>query len=71
MTKPTYLNVSFDDSVKDDIGHWSQICQEHKLSQSQLAPFCSNGAIGICGVEGCNNDADFYLDLNQVNFCEN
>jgi hypothetical protein len=60
------LGVTFDDFVINEDGtEWSQICLEcvdkHKISTFYL----DNEGSGICGVEGCHNEADFYIDFDE------
>lgn len=59
-----YLSVIFDDFVIEDEGNWSQICEKcfsiyftnHEVTEIPIANL-------ICGVEGCQNEADYYLDF--------
>lgn len=61
------LKKLFDDVTTDEDGHqWSQVCTkcegEHKLPSHLLAEEGS----GICGVKGCENEAEYYLDFETV-----
>jgi hypothetical protein len=59
-----YSSVIFDDFVIEDEANWSQICDKcftkrfinHHVSIIPIANL-------ICGVEGCQNEADYYLDF--------
>jgi len=59
-----YKGVSFDDFVKEDNRVWSQVCNKciekyywEKESLSETANTCT------CGVKGCNNNADYYINF--------
>ena len=56
----------FDDITIDDNGYkWSQVCNCHtkKLNISEL--MLDEAGQGICGVIGCENEADYYIDFNK------
>lgn len=64
--KKVYKGVRFDDVTKADEESsysWSQIClscvDEHKIDNKVL----DNAGSGICGVEGCWNESDYYIDF--------
>ena len=65
-----YKGIRFDDhSHSEDDGYnynWSQICTacacEHGIYSEAAKNDCP--ATLICGVEGCNEEADFYLDFD-------
>lgn len=57
--------VCFDDFVMNEDGSsWAYMCKEcakrYKISESLLDNNCGGG---ICGVHGCENEADFYIDF--------
>ena len=52
----------FDDVVADRDGEWSQICSQC-ASSIHLPKSGSVGGVCICGVAGCNNEADYYVDF--------
>ena len=62
------MKEKFDDITVDKTnGHeWSQICktcvQEHNLTK-YVNPESKGYGNGICGVTGCNNEADYYIDF--------
>jgi hypothetical protein len=61
-----YKEMVFNDVVKDDNGHrWSQMCkkcvEKFNIKNTELDE-CGSG---ICGIEGCNNQSDFYIDFND------
>lgn len=60
----TYKGIIFDD-WNDNQGIWSEIC-EHCIEKYRLGgENISDNAMTIaCGVQGCTNDADFYIDFN-------
>jgi len=61
--------VRFDDLVFDKIvnHYWAPVCceciEKHAMYHDEIAP--AQGT--ICGVEGCNNEADYYIDFPQEN----
>lgn len=60
------MKIRFDDYVKryDDNNCWSQICdkcaKKYKVNERYLDV---DGGGGICGVKGCENEADHYIDF--------
>jgi hypothetical protein len=62
-----YSGIKFDDVTTDENGHkWSQICEACVERSHVSSKIISNPGSGICGVEGCNNEADFYIDFPDV-----
>jgi hypothetical protein len=62
--KKMFKGVMFDDVTKEDeYNDWSQICQScvdrHKVDKNCL----DDAGQGICGVEGCENESDYYIDF--------
>lgn len=56
---------NFDDVITDSDGHqWSQICKSC-TTNNELIGINLDDVAGspICGVEGCSNDSDFYVDF--------
>lgn len=55
----------FDDVVTDEYSTWSQVCTNHA---GEMTAIVSNkgGAIGICGVIDCKNEAEFYVDFKPT-----
>lgn len=65
-------SVAFDDFTRDEYGYWSQICQhcadKYKINFNilySLDPWLADDGHGICGVSGCENQADFYIDFEE------
>jgi hypothetical protein len=59
-----YKHTYFDDFVIDEYGIWSQICSkcvEKHFKNHRVADIAMGGL--ICGVENCENEADFYIDF--------
>ena len=54
--------VKFDDAVKDENGIWSQICSSCAKKYYPRSLNLDDAGSGICGVQGCENQADFYID---------
>ena len=59
-----YNGIVFDDFiVSDDGGIWSQIC-DSCISKYWIDVAILDGAgRGICGVKGCDNESDNYIDF--------
>ena len=75
---PVAADVIFDDYVEqngDDDPEayfgWSQICDEC-LKKLAYLPIEEDTGHGICGVEGCNNEAKHYIDFqcNDIELLE-
>ncbi len=71
MTKYTFQGIVFDDVVlKDSDGYrdWSQVChdcmKEYQLHAHKDATIKDIPVAGLtCGIAGCTNEADFYIDF--------
>jgi len=63
-----FKGIVFDDITDQDNGlkMWSQICkcctEKHNIDTKYLEEDAGNG---ICGVEGCENEADHYIDFED------
>lgn len=64
----------FDDWVYNDKGEdydtdtWSQVCDKCAKKFHLLDSYLAEGEAPegtICGIEGCNNEADHYYDFNR------
>lgn len=61
-----HKRVKFDDWCIYNEGRWiwSQICNSSLAKHKQLESSDPQPLIRIlCGVEGCNNEADYYIEL--------
>jgi hypothetical protein len=65
-----YNKIKFDDyttysPLGADSQYWSQVCEscveEHNIANERLDD-CGSG---ICGIEGCFNESNFYVDFPQ------
>jgi hypothetical protein len=64
-----YKRVEFDDFTQDaaDNGgrYWTQMCKKcvdkHGIDEKLL----DNAGQGICGVAGCENESDYYVDFPE------
>jgi uncharacterized protein YjbK len=63
-----YNGIIFDDAERkydENSNDWSQICkhcaEQHNIDHDKLDEFGS----GICGVAGCHNEADYYIDFED------
>ena len=64
-----YKGVEFDDVTNGDDGKWSQLCNKHyyellSLGEKNMTESASDTA--ICGVEGCDKIAEYYIDLTEA-----
>jgi hypothetical protein len=52
------------DTAKEGLSYgWSQVCDKHaKLFPAKML---DNVGSGICGVEGCKEEAEHYLDFEK------
>ncbi|GHU42322.1 hypothetical protein FACS1894111_06070 [Clostridia bacterium] len=68
--KLKYKEMVFDDFTKNENHiennvdeYWTQICKsctkKHEIEEKLL----DEAGSGICGVEGCENESDYYLDF--------
>jgi len=56
-----YNDIVFDD-YSTDSGEWSQVCEKHaKCFDKGILSECAGTP--VCGVKGCNNTAEFYIDF--------
>lgn len=59
-----YKDIQFDDFVNESDGNWSQVCKtcastyfkNEKLDEVPITCL-------ICGVQDCDNEAEFYIDF--------
>ena len=59
-------NISFEDLVIEEKGTWTQICKECSEKTIELGCLDEIPINGlICGVKDCQNQALYYLDLNN------
>lgn len=62
--KTVKLGITFDDFTSGDEGEWSQICSTcTKKFAIPKEVLDENVGSGICGVEGCWNESDHYIDF--------
>jgi hypothetical protein len=58
-----YNGIVFEDFVVGDYGLWSQIC-DSCISEHQIdGAFLDDVGSGLCGVKGCDNESDNYIDF--------
>ena len=59
-----YQHIHFDDFILEDNGTWSQICPnclKKHFKNHEVTDIPKDGF--ICGVESCDNEAEFYIDF--------
>ena len=62
--------IAFDDytdNTKEYFTYWSEMCS-HCLNKNKdiLENKYHYGAMGTCSVQGCENEADYYVDFNMT-----
>lgn len=66
MINLIYKGIVFDDYTEntdpDLTKYWSQVCKEHIKG---LEGESDEIGYGICGVEGCNNFSEHYVDFKE------
>lgn len=79
--KYNFRGIVFDDvcvNVEDGLHDWSGLCEEcrtkHELVDTEDCGIDYNCGSGVCGVEGCQNESDHYIDfkdgvLQSVKYC--
>ena len=63
----------FQDNTKEYNSFWVEMCPSClEKYKDMISSKTSTGAMGTCSVEGCNNEADYYVDFNEneVTFTE-
>lgn len=62
-----FRNIKFDDVSVGYDNVWTQICEgcrnKYNLSDDNEISIAYDEGNGICGVEGCENEADHYIDF--------
>ncbi len=59
-----YNGINFDDYTKNDDGTlWAQICNTCVVNYQVENKLLDDSGSGICGVLGCENEADYYIDF--------
>jgi len=58
------LIKNFEDIVEDEYGKWSQVCAKHVNDLKIPRHSLDDTGRGICGVDGCSNESDHYIDFN-------
>lgn len=69
MKEVVYTGVTFDDYTVDEHGTWSQICNDCVIKESANIRYVDTDfhtGHGICGVKGCNNESDHYIDFKLI-----
>ena len=58
-----YNGIVFDDFVVGDYGLWSQICDSCISTHQIGVAILDDAGSGICGVKGCGEESDNYIDF--------
>lgn len=58
-----YKDIIFDDFTDGEYNLWSQVCESCRHKHNFPDEMLDEVGGGICGVEGCNNEADYYIDF--------
>ena len=63
-----YNGIVFDDVTMDaDRHYWSQICESCVSKYNIAKSLLDESGSGICGCQGCENEADYYIDFPERN----
>ena len=57
--------MKYDDIVEEETGDWTQVCIAHSKEAEQDGNLDECDGECICGVEGCEEPAEYYLDLKS------
>lgn len=73
MNRIEWRDMVFDDFVAHDEQErkeygtwgWSQVCPKHAdmIKEARGDNLLDDCGSGICGVEGCNEDGEYYIDF--------
>lgn len=63
-----YKGIVFDDYTSDEYGTWSQVCAECIKKYSIPKELLYDSGEMFCGVKGCWNRADNYIDFPEGEF---
>lgn len=56
----------YQDNTEEFQSYWAEMCSKcHNKYKSILGQRASIGAIGICSVKGCENEANYYVDFDE------
>lgn len=58
-----YYGIEFVDIVCDPSETWSQICEDCLTDEVPESKLSVDPTYSKCGVAGCHNDADYYIDF--------
>ena len=59
-----FNGVVFDDVTMDEDKHcWSLICESCVSKYNIAKSLLDSSGSGICGCQGCENEADYYIDF--------
>lgn len=64
--KERLTNLQFDDVVPEDGGEWTMVCEEHMKQFPADRLDESVQAHALCGVKGCEEEAEAYLTLKKA-----
>ena len=56
--------MKYDDIIEDELGDWTQVCEQHSKETEKDGILDDCPIECICGVEGCEQQAAYYLTLN-------
>lgn len=67
-----YKGVKFDDYTSDSVGSWSQVCKccSDRFEDLNKDLEISEFGDGLCGIEGCYNEAEYYIDFVRTDLIE-
>jgi len=62
-----------DDAIINDLeDYWTQCCEKHKesLEKDNANVIFDKCGEGICGIEGCEEQSNYYVDFLENSFIE-
>ena len=69
MKKLVWKGIVFDDYTLDEYGHyWAEVSEESVIDLKINRILLDEGAMGICSIEGHEEEADYYIDfpINEI-----
>lgn len=66
--KLEYKDIIFDDWGEHENSIWASVCEKclQKYKDKLKKEASESGSYSICSIEGCENEADYYVDFNDI-----
>ena len=68
FTAKNGVQIVFDDYADDTAeyqSYWAGMCPQCQNKYKSILDRTSIGAVGICSVKGCQNEAEYYVDFEK------